>query len=227
MRDRRAALFYAVIAVFLATAAVTLLGVTGTLAIRDRYLDVLFATLVVELATVVVGLFRANAWFGSGAVPSRVAEIAGDWWQVGRSDGDDMIAFVRIGFAADRGEIVLDGDAFATDGSSVTDFHLYAGFISDDGALHFLWRGGHPGADGQFAGVGHARFDPPDPETKTQAGTGWYTIGDIEKGLVEERREVTYIRADEEESEIMDVDDDPEARRAAVKTRLDRLRSDG
>lgn len=55
------ALFYAFLGIFVATAAVTLLRITGVVAIDEFYLRGLFAALLLELVGVVIGLFRN--WF--------------------------------------------------------------------------------------------------------------------------------------------------------------------
>lgn len=59
--NMKKALFYAFLAIFVATAAVTLLGITGVVAIDEFYLRGLFAALLLELVAVVIGLFRN--WF--------------------------------------------------------------------------------------------------------------------------------------------------------------------
>jgi len=54
------ALFYTFLAIFVATAAVTLLGITGAVAIDDFYLKGLFGALLLELVGAVVGLYKAT-----------------------------------------------------------------------------------------------------------------------------------------------------------------------
>ncbi len=57
------ALFYSFLAIFVATAVVTLLGLTGYLKIRTEFLKALVASLVLELAVSVIALYRATDFF--------------------------------------------------------------------------------------------------------------------------------------------------------------------
>ena len=57
------ALFYTFLAIFAATAAVTLLGITGVVAIDDFYLKGLFGALLIELVGAVIALYRATPFF--------------------------------------------------------------------------------------------------------------------------------------------------------------------
>ncbi len=81
------ALFYVFLAIFAATAVVTLLGVTKILSIEDKYLKVLLGAFLLELAISVVGVYRSADFFGTSAadfieaLPSSV-----------RSDSVDVVA---------------------------------------------------------------------------------------------------------------------------------------
>ncbi|MGD0020226.1 MAG: hypothetical protein ABSD62_13315 [Candidatus Limnocylindrales bacterium] len=61
--NMRKALFYTFLAIFVATAAVTLLGITGVVAIGDFYLKGLFSALLLELVGAVIGLYKATPFF--------------------------------------------------------------------------------------------------------------------------------------------------------------------
>ncbi len=61
------ALFYTFLAIFVATAVVTLLGIAGILDIRETYLDKLFYALIVELVGSVIGVFRRASFFSGPA----------------------------------------------------------------------------------------------------------------------------------------------------------------
>lgn len=79
------ALFYTFLGIFIATAAVTLLGVTKLISIEKFYLRTLFAALIVELIGAVIVLFRRTDFFtedepkhtevtiGSRRIPGREA----------------------------------------------------------------------------------------------------------------------------------------------------------
>lgn len=56
-------LFYTLLAIFVATAVVTLLGVTGVVSVRDGYLTALIAAFLVESAGAVVAIFRGADFF--------------------------------------------------------------------------------------------------------------------------------------------------------------------
>jgi hypothetical protein len=56
-------LFYTFLGIFVATAAVTLLGITGAVAIEDFYLKGLFGALLLELVGAVIGLYKAAPFF--------------------------------------------------------------------------------------------------------------------------------------------------------------------
>lgn len=58
------ALFYMFLAVFGATAVITLLGITEYLPMREGYLDKLFYLLIAEAVAPVIALFRDTDFFG-------------------------------------------------------------------------------------------------------------------------------------------------------------------
>jgi hypothetical protein len=92
MRKRSSTLFYAIIGVFLTTAAVTLLGVTGVVNVDPDYLNPLFTLLIVEVIAAVITLFKTTDWFGSEGSTAAVNQITGDWWQM---LGVGVVKFVR------------------------------------------------------------------------------------------------------------------------------------
>lgn len=62
------ALFYTFLGVFIATAIVTLLGITNLLQVKDGYLGPLFTALLIELIGSVVGLYRATKFFDEAKI---------------------------------------------------------------------------------------------------------------------------------------------------------------
>jgi len=57
------AFFYSFLAIFVLTSGVTLLGVTNVVAIKEGYLNALFGSLILELITAMIALFRATRFF--------------------------------------------------------------------------------------------------------------------------------------------------------------------
>lgn len=57
------AFFYTFLAIFAVTAALTVLGVAGALKIQETYLNALFGSLILELITAMIALFRATKFF--------------------------------------------------------------------------------------------------------------------------------------------------------------------
>ena len=58
-------LFYTFLVIFAATAVVTLLGVTGVIAIQDGYLTALVGAFLIELAGAVIAIFKGADFFAS------------------------------------------------------------------------------------------------------------------------------------------------------------------
>jgi hypothetical protein len=60
---RQASFFYSFLGIFIATAIVTLLGVTGVVTIRDTQLNLLLGAYLIELAAAVVALYRRTDFY--------------------------------------------------------------------------------------------------------------------------------------------------------------------
>lgn len=56
-------LFYTFLSIFIATASVTLLGITKAVSIDDKYLTPLFGALLIELVGTVIGMYRGVNFF--------------------------------------------------------------------------------------------------------------------------------------------------------------------
>ena len=56
--------FYTFLAIFAATALLTLLGVADVVKIKEGYLNALFTGLILQLVAAIVGLFRSTRFFG-------------------------------------------------------------------------------------------------------------------------------------------------------------------
>lgn len=206
MKNARAVLFYSVIGVFLATAILTLLGISGIVSIDDRFLQVLFTALVVELVAAVVGLFKATDWFG-GERGSKAVE--GGWWQIARADADsNVMAFVHLKYSEERQQLVVEGHSFTAAGEDHSRFwSISAGFDASTSELHYLWKGDRERSDEDFSGVGYVRF-----ATETSA-VGWFTSGNLDDLVLTARRKVEYWRASPADTRTMLDRNDPESRR--------------
>lgn len=220
---RKSVLFYSVIVIFLATAAITLLGVVGLVQIAEERLDALFYLLLVELIGAVIGLFRATNWFDADHKSSEAPHIEGDWWQVSRAERDNAVAFVSIHGEPRTHSIALDGSAYSADGRFMARFWHVAGSLSEKGELYYFWKGDHASDDDDFSGVGVIRFDASPAAEGAMRGTGWYTTGNLEQGLVTERRKVEYHRAAPGESSVMRQSGEAKAKSATVIAALTRL----
>jgi len=204
MKPARAALYYSVMAIFVATAAVTLLGVTGALTISEGYLDVLFTALVIELVAAVIGLFQATDWFGGGPVPPGIEAVQGDWWQLVRSEYENAVSFVQIGYSTPEYQLDLEGESFAADGTPYAHFYSVSGSVNAATLdLYYFWKGDHARSDDDFSGVGFVHFSSSMKEGRVDRGTGWFTSGNIDRVDVTARRKVEMRRASAEETEAM------------------------
>lgn len=121
MRGRLDALFFTFLAIFAATAIVTLLGVIGVFYIRDDHLNWLLSAFLLELAGAVVQIFRDAPFFGEKPdialsasnsievidelIPQIEAVIAGSEVQadvnrrfgvIMRREGKNLVAFQRM-----------------------------------------------------------------------------------------------------------------------------------
>jgi hypothetical protein len=218
MRNARALLFYSVIGIFLATAALTLLGIAGVVAIPERFLQVLFTALVVELVAAVISLFKATDWFGDER-GSKAAE--GGWWQLARAEADEnMVAFFHIAWSKEEQQLRVDGWAFTADGEEHSRFWSEAAaYNASTRELHYLWQGDRERTDDDFSGLGYIRF-----ATDTTAD-GWYHTGNVEQLRLLPRRKVDYVRAPEADRKTMLSENDPAARRRLAAAAFARLKS--
>lgn len=205
MNPSRAALYYSVIAIFVATAAVTLLGVIGVLTIPEGYLDVLFTALIIELVAAVIGLFQATDWFGSGPVPPGIDAVQGDWWQFIRSEEyENAVGFVQIDYSTTEYQLNLEGESFSSDGSPYAHFYSISGSVNAATLdLYYFWSGDHARSDEDFSGIGFVHFSSSTEGGRVDRGTGWFTTGNIDRLHLTARRKVEMRRATAEESAAM------------------------
>ncbi|SMO58473.1 hypothetical protein [Fodinibius sediminis] len=205
MKRRRDILFYSVIVIFIATAAVALLGITGVLTINETYLDTLFKALIIELVAAVIGLFVSTNWFGKNRLEA-FEEVEGAWWQMIRKPGENAMGFLNISFTKEEQQIKLEGRAFTEQGASWARFwSISAAFNADTDELYYFWQGDEFQSDEDFSGVGFIRFTQSTDSTgKFGSATGWFTRGDLFRAEVTERKKVIYRRAADIEAEAME-----------------------
>lgn len=68
-------LFVTFLICFIVTFAITLLGITDVLKIRDGYLNVLFGSLVLELVAAVIALFKKTSFTDDGSKDAQIDGI--------------------------------------------------------------------------------------------------------------------------------------------------------
>ncbi|MEN8132639.1 MAG: hypothetical protein ABFS45_21155 [Pseudomonadota bacterium] len=172
---------FSVIAIFLATALVTLLGVIGLLTIDPAYLNTLFSSLILELVVAVIGLFKATDWFGpSGTLPV-ASTIQGNWWQFIRQERQNAISFIQITYSEDQQQFLIEGDAYtATDEPFARWWSVGASLNVATRELRYFWTGDHETSEDDFSGVGYFKFSCPAGSDQPDRGVGWYTTGNID-----------------------------------------------
>lgn len=89
------ALFYTFLAVFSATALVTLLGLVGVLQIDEAYLTKLFYALIVESITPVIALFKKVEFFENSTDKNKLNVVLLPKEEFGR-DGDPHMCTIAV-----------------------------------------------------------------------------------------------------------------------------------
>ncbi len=87
-------LFYVFVAIFIATAAVTLLGITKRISIDQEYLKPLFTALILEVVGAVIALFAGADFFGdtaAGFTSTLPVEVRSDTSDVSRTKIKDLV----------------------------------------------------------------------------------------------------------------------------------------
>ena len=118
---RKNVLFFTFIGIFLATAIVTLLGITEQISINEKYLNGLFAALLLEVVAVIIGLFKKADFLAEESGSKAVVEvpsfantsldISGNWnacYGDGYDENCDYLEAVKISCESGRvnGEII-------------------------------------------------------------------------------------------------------------------------
>jgi hypothetical protein len=213
MSNGRAVLFYTVIAIFAATAFVTLLALVNVVRIPDKYLNVLFTALLVELVAAVIGLFKATQWFGPRQVSAAVQAIQGSWWQFLGSEAANAVAGVTVTYSDELELIQLKGETFSAFGDSHALWWSIAASVNAASyEVYYFWRGDKYGHDQDFSGVGFIRFEAAAVSAPSSHATGWFTQGNLDQLTLTARRKVEMRRMSSDEMRIM-TSKDPKAKR--------------
>ena len=222
MRYGREILFFSVIGIFIASAAVTLLGVVGWMRIEPEYLKGLYGLLMIELGAAVLGLFKSTDWFGSRDTPPLGTEaIKGPWWQFlhhSQDSGDNALGSIRIDYSSTEHQLAINGEAYTAAGSPFAKFWSVSASLNPAKLeLYYFWKGDHESEEEDFSGVGYMRFERESGKRSASRGTGWFTSGNIERAKVTGRRKVELQRMSREDAKIM-LSEDVQARMRLVSS---------
>jgi hypothetical protein len=212
----RTTLFVTFVAIFLATAVLTLLGITGVLEIREGYLNALFTSLILEIVAAVLALFRSLSFLGAGDAGAQARLVTGSWWELVSDKPGIAVSFVTIEYAPKTGRFTLAGDAFDDTGRRAADWTSSSAWL-DPESLHlvYLWRGSETKSKQvELSGCGVIRFRVDGGELATR-GFGWYVAPGDPAVAGPGRAVVEMRRATEAEQAIMR-SGDAAARRDAV-----------
>lgn len=92
------ALFYTFLGIFVVTAIVTLLGVTNKITIKDRFLNALFASLLIELVVAMIALFKSADFFGDDGFQRYVKPNQQEYiW----NEANIRFSYPRVGWSID------------------------------------------------------------------------------------------------------------------------------
>lgn len=205
MRYARPALFFTFLTVFAVTAVLTFVGIMGIRPIPDRYLNVLFTALIIEVVTAVIGLYKSTDWFGGQRTHSAIRWVQGGWWQMVRAGQTNALSYIRIEYSAEEEQLVLTGYAYSTEGASYANWWSIAASLNATSCeLRYFWKGDHTAEDSDFSGVGWVRFERRADEDQAQRGSGWFITGNLEEGHFEAKRKVEMLRASAEDVTTME-----------------------
>jgi hypothetical protein len=197
-------LYYLVLFFFAVTLLVTLLGVIGVIVIKDKYLDVLFGTVLVELCVSAIGLFKATDWFDRKSELQNLLIKEKFWWQFQQTDRLNKLSFFKLNVKSNGNTINFDGTAFNENGVIVAKWwSIASGFSASTEELFYLWTGDHANASEDFSGIGICRFTKDPKKKRYNEGTGWYTSGNILAGIADEKVKVNLRAATADETRIM------------------------
>jgi hypothetical protein len=200
----RSALFVTFIAIFAATAVITLLGIIDVVPIRDGYLKTLFTALILETVGAVIALFRSTSFFGAGT-SAELKQITGAWWEF--IDGKDNLAvsFVRITHSPKTDSLVLIGDAYGRDGKRAADWTSSNAWL-DDASMQvvYLWSGNELATkSSELTGFGVIRFRSRTEAAPADEGFGWFISPAVPTPDAGKRVLVEMRRASETDRTVM------------------------
>lgn len=204
MKFARESLFYSVIAIFIATAFITLGGVVGFITIQAKYLDLFIYALIIELVAAVVGLFKSTDWFGKTNDSISTSLVLGGWWQFIRYQRDNAISFFTISYSSEQQQLLLDGYAYDAAGNRYAHWwSLGVGFNAATYKLFYFWSGDQEVEEDDFSGVGIYRFSKSFEKGDPDQASGWFSTGNIDHTDVTGKQKVELRRSSAEELGIM------------------------
>ena len=217
MRYGRAVLFFTFLAIFLATAVVTLLGLTGQVSIDPKHLNALLTALILEVVVAVIGLFKRTSMFASERLVQVVDSIRGGWWQFVRSGDVNAVGFVVIRYNDDQQQVALSGDSYSLAGGEYARWWSVAAALNAATCqLHYFWQGDHAAGSDDYSGVGWISFEHTESKRSPDRADAWFTSGNLEDLAVTARQKADMRRATPEETRTMTSSDVAAKRRLAA-----------
>lgn len=178
------------------------LAVAVALAVDDQAVRIVVLCLAFVVALAISYLLyritRASARGGEGvdhaALGKALALVNGLWWQLVVHDARPGLTVVNVDLSVLPDRHRLSGTKYAPDGKEMASWKSRAvGLMEVDPVeVFYYWRGGNAGEAGSVSGVGF--FDFPSDDAPSDAGTGWFTTGDVEKGDFSESSKVHLRR---------------------------------
>ena len=161
-------------------------------------------------------VMEERGWKGSDSLSG---QLTGDWWQFGLGGADKERS--RLSFLAIQrdGQLVsLSGQAMTSEGENFALFESLATRLNEgDRSLFYYWEGRWPGQkSAAMFGEGKITLQASD------RGAGYFTVNSATDLSMRERIEAAYLRATEQESEIMRAVGD-RRRKSVIKRQLERL----
>lgn len=173
-RAVRTTLFVTFLAIFVATAVLTLLAIAGVVHIDEGYLKALFASLILEIVAAMLALFRSASFF-SGDDGAEAQRIVGAWCQFVRNKPGVALSLVHVRTTGKAGRLRLDGEAFDEKGVAAGDWRSFVAWLDPDTLqLVYLWTGSEASLKGgDLTGLGIVGFQASEAARVTR-GFGWF-----------------------------------------------------
>ena len=200
-------LFYTFLLIFTATTIITFLGLIDLLSLDPNYMNALFTGLIVEVIGAVILLFKSADFFTRTSEQNSM-EINGNWWEMIYDENNSIVAsFAEISFSKKEQMVKIGGYGYNKEFEKIARWDSNpAVYNPADNRLFYYWTGSHfdkQNLDKRYSGVGFIKFRDKSKDHKFISANGWYSKGDIESGKVELNCQMEFIRAGEDDMEIM------------------------